>query len=368
MHILKKYVFSILVFCPFLLKAQTEISTITTAVPFLMIAPDAKSSGLGDVGAATTADASSIYWNASKLAFIKNETGVSLSHTPWMRALVPDMNLAYLSGYKKFGKQTLAMSVKYFSLGEVTFTTSAGSTIGEFNPFEYAVDVAYARKLSDHFSGGVAFRYIYSNLTGGAQVNGMSSHSGKSVAADVSGYYQNKFTENLSYAFGGNISNIGSKISYSTSGEADFIPTNLKLGTSIKEIFSQNHSVEIAFDMNKLLVPSDISSDASVAMGMVQSFYDAPGGLNEELSEIAYSVGVEYIVFKMLALRTGYFYEYPSKGDRQYLTLGTGIAYKCLSFDFAYWLPTTERSPLDNTVKFSLALNMDKLFAKQAYN
>lgn len=378
MNILKSYVFSALIISPCLLKAQGEISTITTAVPFLMIAPDARSSGLGDAGAATTADANSIYWNASKLAFIKKEMGVSLSYTPWMRALVPDMNLAYVSAYKKLGKQTLALSVKYFSMGYTIFTNSTGAFVAmASNPNEYAVDFAYARKLSDHLSGGLAFRYIYSDLTNGFKVGGASTKAGQSLAADVSGYYQNKFSENLSYAFGGNISNIGSKISYTDSSNGDFIPTNLKLGTSVKEYINSNHSFEIAFDVNKLLVPTQPNYDSlggiavgynpntTVVKGMIQSFYDAPGGATEELHELNYSVGIEYKAFNTLALRTGYFYEHPTKGARQFITLGTGISYKALTFDFSYWLPTTERSPLENTVKFSLALNMDKLFLKK---
>ena len=357
--------------------AQQEVNTITTAVPFLMIAPDAQASGMGDVGAATTADANSIYWNPAKLAFIQKNMGLSLSYSPWLRTIAPDMNLAYISMYKKSGKQTFGVSGKFFSLGDMVYNDSAGSITREYHPFEYAFDLAYARKLSEHISGGVAFRYIYSNLAGSSAINGVTYKPGTSIAGDVSMYYHTSLTEKTSFAFGTNISNIGSKISYSDYSQADFIPTNLKLGTSIKETISKNHVIEIAFDANKLLVPtpplydsngaivSGMNPNVSVMQGMIQSFYDAPRGFKEELQEISYSVGIEYLAFHTLALRTGYFYENPYKGDRQFITLGAGVNYKFLTFDFSYYLPTNGYSPLDNTMKFSLACNIDRLFTKK---
>ncbi len=346
--------------------AQQQLNTITTAVPFLMISPDARAGGMGEVGAATIPDANAIQWNPAKLAFINKNMGLSLSYSPWMHSLVPDVNLAYLSVYKKIGKQTLALSAKYFDLGNITFTSNSGAITGKYNPHEFAIDIAYAKQLSDHFSGSIAFRYIYSNLYGGMQIGGISSKLGQSIAEDFSCYYQNKFSDNLSYALGGNISNIGSKITYTDSAETNFIPTNLKIGTSVKKNFNKNHSLAVALDLNKLLVPTPGSNtNVTTPFGMIQSFYDAPGGFKEELQEINYSAGIEYLAFHTLALRTGYFYENRYKGDRQFITLGTGINYKFLTFDFSYYLATNGSSPLDKTMKFSLACNIDKLFSKK---
>lgn len=374
-----------------------NINTITTAVPFLMIAPDTRAGGMGDAGVASTPDANSIHWNAAKLAYLKQEMGLSISYAPWLRALVPDINLGYLSAYKRLGKQqTLGFSLLFFSLGSIQFTNSSGQVTGSFTPHEYAVDVAYARKLSDKFSGGVALRYIYSNLTGDIYVGGVASKPGRAVAADISMYYQNDELEisdrKASLAFGLNISNIGSKMSYSASSEKDFIPINLRLGSGFKFDIDDYNSLMFVVDMNKLLVPtppvyaSDSTGaavydpvtgqqmiedgknpDVPIAQGMLQSFYDAPDGWQEELHEITYSVGAEYWYDKQFGVRAGYFYEHHTKGNRQFITLGAGVKYSVFGLDFAYLIPTQQRNPLENTLRFTLLFDFDA-FKSQTKN
>jgi hypothetical protein len=365
-----------------------RINTITTAVPFLLIAPDARGGGLGDAGVASTPDANSIHWNASKLAFAEKELGVSISYTPWLKSLVPDINLGYLSGYKKIGKdQAIATSLLYFSLGDIVFTDQNGATIGNFRPHELAYDIAYARKLSDNFSGGLALRYIYSNLTGGITVNGADSKAGKAVAADLSFYYRNNdltiSDKKSTFTFGTNISNIGSKISYTETQEKDFIPINLKLGSGLLMNLDDYNQIQFLFDINKLLVPTPPIYDTitggaikygldgrpiilagkdpnrPVASGIFGSFSDAPDGGSEELNELSYSLGMEYWYDKLFALRVGYFYEHPTKGNRKFFTLGAGLKYNVFGLDFAYLIPTQQHNPLQNTLRFTLSFDFD---------
>ncbi|HMT29116.1 MAG TPA: type IX secretion system outer membrane channel protein PorV, partial [Bacteroidia bacterium] len=237
-----------------------QINTITTAVPFLIISPDARAGGMGDAGAASSADANSIHWNPSKLAFVEKKIGFSISYTPWLRKLVPDINLAYVSFYNKLkGDQTIGASLRYFSLGNITFTDNVGTEIGQFNPAEYAFDFAYARKLSENFSGGIALRYIHSNLTGGINVENNATKAGNSVAADVSAYYKSDIelgNKDAVLAIGLNISNIGAKISYTETGVKDFIPINLRLGPSLKLKLNEYNDLTFLVDFNKLLVPT----------------------------------------------------------------------------------------------------------------
>lgn len=364
------------------------INTITTAVPFLLITPDSRAGGMGDAGVATTPDANSIHWNASKLAFIDKKMGFAVSYTPWLRTLVPDINLAYLSGYYKPNKdQVFAGSLRYFSLGDITFTDIVGNTIGQFRPNEFAVDAAYARKLSKNFSGGMAVRYIYSNLTNGVSVLGAETHAGKSAAVDISGTYRKddlKLGEKKSIlSIGLNISNIGAKISYSSSAKRDFLPINLRLGTALTLNIDDYNSIAFAFDVNKLLVPTppqykrdsaganlyDAAGNLvilagkdpnrSVPAGIFGSFNDAPGGFSEEMREINYSTGIEYWYDKQFAVRVGYFYEAPTKGNRQFFTLGAGVKYNVFGLDFAYLIPTQQRNPLENTLRFTLFFDFD---------
>lgn len=372
-----------------------QLNTITTAVPFLLIAPDSRAGAMGDVGAATSADANSMHWNPSKYAFVKKQTGISISYTPWLRALVPDINLAYLAGYYKLKKNgTIATSLRYFSLGDITFTDIVGNTIGQFRPNEFAYDIGYGTKLGDHFSGGGALRYIHSNLTGNINVEGSATHSGNSVAADISGFYQGDEKEmggkKSILRFGATISNIGAKVSYSDRGEKDFIPINLKLGSSLHMQLDDYNEITFTADINKLLVPTPpiYQTDASgnpvkgadgnpiieagkdpnrgIVSGMIGSFNDAPGGFKEELREINIGGGLEYWYAKQFALRAGYFNEPSTKGGRKFITLGLGVKYTVFGLDFAYLIPTEQRHPLQNTLRFSLLFDFDAFKDKES--
>jgi hypothetical protein len=347
---------------------------IITGVPFLLIAPDARSGAMGDVGVALSPDANSIHWNPAKLAFMESKTGVSLSYSPWLQRLVPDINLAYLSGYHKLDdRNTVGGSLRYFSLGDIQLTGPNGEAGGTLSPSEFALDGTLARQFGENFSLGTAIRFIFSNLSSG-QVNstGAASKPGTALAADVSGYFK-KETQLLGsdarIALGLNISNIGNKISY-TEGSTNkvFLPTNFKLGTATTFLNGQSEFT-IAVDINKLLVPTPPIRDTdgkiidgedpnkSVPAGIFGSFSDAPGGFSEELKEISYSAGLEYMFNKQFALRSGYYYENPNKGNRQYLTLGAGLKYNVFTIDFAYLLASQQKSPLANTLRFSLVFN-----------
>jgi hypothetical protein len=356
------------------------INTITTAVPLLMISPDARAGAMGDAGAALSPDANSIHWCAAKLANIEGQSGVSLSYIPWLRQLVPDINLGYLSWYKQLKKrQTIGGSLRYFSLGNIVFTDIIGNVTGQFNPNEFAVDVAYARRFSDRWSGGLAMRYIFSNLTGGIDVQGTPSFPGQSVAADLSAYYVNDELEladkDATYAFATNISNIGAKISYTKSSDRDFIPINLRIGNSLKLKLDDYNAFTFLLDFNKLLVPTNpvydgngaisagMDPNVGIVSGMLQSFYDAPGVveadgsrnvLKEELREINICGGVEYMYNNLFGVRAGYFNEHPTKGNRRYFTLGAGIKFNVFTLDLAYLIPTQQRNPLENTLRFTL--------------
>ncbi|NVO02627.1 MAG: type IX secretion system outer membrane channel protein PorV [Bacteroidetes bacterium] len=354
-----------------------QVNTITTAVPFLMIAPDARAGAMGDAGVSSEPDANSLHWNPAKYAFIEKDMGISISYSPWLRKLVNDINLAYVSGYKKIGKnQAIAASLLYFSLGDITFTDIVGNTIGQFKPSEYAVDLCYSRKLADHFSGGISLRYIHSNLTGGIDLQGgQKSHAGNSVATDVSVYYNKEIEiskQKTLFAFGVNISNIGAKISYTDNTEKDFIPINLRLGPSLTTNLDKYNSLGLVFDLNKLMVPTPPHYDtagaiiagsgdpnAGIVSGMFGSFSDAPGGYKEELREITYSVGLEYWYDKQFAVRAGYFYEHATKGNRKYFTVGAGLKYNVFGLNLAYLIPTEQHNPLENTLRFSLLFDFD---------
>jgi hypothetical protein len=362
---------------------------ITTAVPFLMIAPDARSGAMGDAGVASTPDASSMHWNPAKYAFIEKDMGISVSYSPWLRELVNDINLAYVSGYKKIDKMSaIGASLLYFSLGDITFTDVVGNSLGNYRPSEFAFDLTYSRKLSDVFSAAIAARYINSNLTQGQSTSGgQETHAGQSVAADVAFYFQKpvRFDRNLkgTLAFGANISNLGAKISYTETTERDFIPANLRLGTALTLNIDDFNKLSILLDFNKLLVPTppiyDIDTlgnplyspdgkkiilsgkdpNVGIVSGLFQSFSDAPGGFEEELREFTYSIGAEYWYDNQFAIRAGYFHESMYKGNRQYFTLGAGLKYNVFGLDFAYLIPTEQRNPLQNTLRFTLTFDFD---------
>ncbi len=368
---------------------QSTINTITTAVPFLTIAPDSRCGALGDAGVALDPDANSIHWNPSKMAFSENDLDVAISYSPWLRALVNDMSLTYLSAIKKLSKtQAIGGSLRYFTLGNITFTDEVGTNIMDFRPAEFAIDLAYSQKLSKKFSGGIALRYINSNLTGRTNLQGAESRPGQSVAVDVSTFYTNdkiKIAGRKSQInWGLNISNIGAKMSYTNSDNRDFIPTNMRLGTAIATNLDDYNKLTFLFDLNKLLVPSPpIYNNAGdtiisgynpvvgTATGMVQSFYDAPGmydpqtgsivpgsKLREEIREYNVATGMEYDFAKQFAIRLGYFHEHYTKGNRQFITFGAGLHYQVLTIDMSYLVSTTQQNPLANTLRFSLRFSV----------
>lgn len=358
-----------------------DLNTVTTAVPFLMIAPDARGGALGDAGVSSTPDAFSQHWNPAKFAFIDTDMGFSLSYSPWMRKLVSDINLAYVTGYKKLDDNSaISGSLLYFSLGDIVFTDIAGQTIGNYRPNEFALDFAYSRKLSPDFSAAISARYIHSNLTQGQDVGSTTTKPGNSVATDVSVYYQkntNVFNTPAVFSWGVNISNIGAKISYTNDNtRKDFIPTNLRIGPSLMFNLDDYNSLTFMADFNKLLVPTPPrvdsagniiagkNPDVGVPQGMIQSFYDAPGGFKEELHEITLSFGAEYWYNKQFALRAGYFYEHPTKGNRKYFTMGAGLKYTKFRLDLSYLIPTEQHNPLENTLRFSMILDFDALKSK----
>lgn len=389
-----------------------QLNTITTAVPFLLIAPDTRGGALGDAGVATSPDGNSLHWNPAKLAFISDfsnsraksdqpDFGLSLSYSPWLRALVDDMSLAYLSGYKVLNdKQAVSGGLRFFSLGSITFTDNTGNEIREFEPIEFSVDLAFAQKLSDNLSGGFATRYIHSNLTGGVGVNGASSQAGRSVAADLSFFYTkpdiNVFGKDARINVGMNVSNIGAKISYTETADRDFLPANLRLGSALTLNLDEFNSLTVTTDFNKLLVPSPPvyaegetgssnpvilsgrDPNVGVAAGIFGSFTDAPGLLiydadgeftgevvknsrfREEMREINISAGLEYIYANQFAFRTGFFHEDPTKGNRQFITLGFGVKFEVFSLDMSYLVSTRNQNPLANTLRFGLNLNLTK--------
>ncbi len=363
-----------------------DLNTIHTSVPFLTIAPDARAAGLGDAGVASSADVNSQYWNVAKYAFIERKGGFALTHTPWLRNLIPDINLGYVSGYYRIDdKNVVSSSFRYFSLGTITYSSiRGGPVIGQYDPFEFALDAGYSRLFTDHLSGGMAIRYIRSDLTSGqTTADGQSTQAGQSVAGDLTLYYQNDISMGQTrgqWALGMNISNIGTPVSYTEDATKTPIPTNLRLGGRFEFYVNDNHSFALIADMNKLLVPSPPVYDTdtatgdyyvvrgkeapeSIVAGMFQSFYDAPGVLRadgnysvflEEMHEIAYSVGIEYNFHRLLALRSGYFHEHSTKGNRKYVTTGICVKNRIFSLDVAYLYTTNgQNAPLANTFRIT---------------
>lgn len=350
-----------------------DFGTITTAVPFLMIGPDARAGGMGDVGVATSPDGNSIFWNASKLAFIEDDMGYSISYVPWLKGLVDDIGLGQVSFYKKIGdEQTVGGSLRYFSLGSITFTNAEGISLGTYKPNEWVIDLAYARKLSETFSAAVTGKFIYSNLTLGQNINGVDSRAGTSVAADVSMFYTNLIEigrNDVTINVGLTVNNIGNKISYTSSTQKDFIPTNLRLGVGMEMELDSYNTIAFTGELTKLLVPTPpirddegnpidpyLENNISVIAGMLQSFYDAPFG--EEMQEINIAGGLEYWYDKQFAIRGGYFYESGKKGNRQYFTLGAGLKYNVFGLDFSYLISTNPNNPLKNTLRFTMTYDL----------
>lgn len=362
---------------------KQAFNPLETGVTSLTIAPDARGGGMGDVGVATEPDVFSQYWNPAKYAFAYSKAGAAVSYTPWLRKLVDDIDLMYLTGFYKLGdndNQALAFSLRYFSLGEVQLTS--GPTSGAdapretANPHELAVDLSYSLKFSETFSGAVAIRYIRSDLG----VNEVGFTPGTSFAADIAGYYNNYVMLGSSeclWGLGFNISNIGSKISYDDGANKIFIPTNLRVGTSLLYPMDDYNTLSFSADLNKLLVPTppdltglddvekqkkkDEYNSISPISGMFKSFSDAPGGFSEELEEIAWSVGAEYAYDNQFFVRGGYFHEHERKGNRKYFSLGAGFKMTAFQLDVAYLISTVTSNPLDQTLRFSLSFDLDGL-------
>jgi hypothetical protein len=378
---MKKKITSIILFLLFFsgitrLYSQ-ELNAIQTVVPFLTIAPDSRAGAMGDAGVATSPDIYSQHWNPAKYAFIDGKAGVGISYSPWLRNLVPDINIAYLTGYYRIdNKQVASGSLLYSSLGDVPFTDDFGNLERTFKPNELAFDLGYSRVFAENFSGGIAFRFIYSNLTGGSYSGGDATKPGTSFAADISGYYHKDvtlFSKDTHLGFGLNFSNIGSKMSYSDGQTSDFIPMNMRLGTAGTIDLDNFNKLSLAIDFNKLLVPTppvynnDMEiiagkdPNVSVPVAIFQSFYDAPNGFKEEIREITSSIGLEYWYNNQFAIRGGYFYENESKGNRKYFTAGAGFKLKGFTIDFSYLMPTTSNHPLARTLRFSLAFDINAL-------
>ena len=358
-----------------------DYNVISTAVPFMMIAPDARSSAMGDCGVSTSPDVYSMHWNPAKYAFIEDDFSIGLAYSPWLRSLVNDMNIAYLGVSKRVSpKSTVAATLRYFSLGDIIYTGENQEDLGTYSPNEWAIDVTYSRKLGKYISGAVAGRFIYSDLTQGVKEN---SKAAVSVAADISVFYTRDVywfnSVDAVFSWGAAITNIGSKMNYNdASSKKDFIPTNLRLGPTLKLDIDDYNSFAFTLDVNKLLVPTppitNETGDTIIAgrddevglvQGMIQSFYDAPGGFREELSEFTLGLGAEYWYNKTFTVRAGFFHEAQMKGNRRYLTFGAGLRYNVFALDISYLVPvnnsaTSGTNPLENTLRFSLSFNLDK--------
>ena len=377
---MRLYILGLLTLLALPAAAQKEdfFNPVNTSVTSQTIAPDARSAGMGDVGVATDPDVVSQYWNPAKYPFTISRAGVALNYTPWLRELVNYMDLAYLAGYYRIGDYSaVSASLRYFSLGEVFLGTSDDAMT--INPYEMSLDVAYSLMLSETFSIGAAVRWIYSDLTYDYTSD---TAPGSAFAADLACYYQNYINlgqRECQLGLGLNISNIGSKISFGGDNNSEFIPTNMRLGASLMIPIDEYNRFTIAADANKLLVPTypkqeDGEStedyqervqknyyDVSSISGIFKSFGDAPGGFKEELQEVQWSVGGEYVYHDKFALRAGYHHESANKGNRKYFTVGAGFKMSVFSLDAGYVIATAKSNPLDQTLRFSLSFDMDGL-------
>ena len=362
---------------------------ISTGMPILLIAPDAVSSGMGDVGAASAPDLYSAHWNNAKLAFVDGTMGVGLTYTPWLRNLkVGDMNLFYLSGYYRINsRSTAAAGLTYFTLGDIDNTDEEGQTLQTIHPNEFAFDLTYALKITDNLSLGASGRFIRSDLTNGAVISSSgehtSTHAANSLAADIGLYYQGEIDKTQDFALGLHISNLGAKLSYEDDDtKKEFLPSNLRIGGRYTNRIDEYNKISVLVDVNKLLVPTpplrrnmnnatdeekkeyeavwNKYNNIGVIAGAFQSFADAPGGFSEEMQEIQLSGGVEYWYAETFAARAGYFFEHENKGGRQYATVGVGLRYNIFKFDLSYLIPTTKIStnPLAHTIRIGLMVEM----------
>lgn len=369
----------ILLFCGLntTVNAQSDpLNVVTTAVPFLRISPDARAGGMGDLGVATSPDTYSGLWNGGKVAFNTGKGGIAATYTPWLKDVANDVYLATLAGYYKFAdNQAIHGSVRYFSLGDITFTDNMGNDFGSFRPREFGIDVGYSRKLNAKNGVGVTLKYINSNLAGNTTVGSTTYKAGNAVAADLSYFHTGINSAGSGWNFGAVLSNLGSKISYTDNADAkDFIPANLGLGATYTKKMNMQNTLSLGIDVNKLLVPTPPADPAtqaelteyrnkSVINSWFSSFGDAPGGFSEEIKEFQVSLGAEYTYNNQFSLRAGYFYENKTKGNRRYFTAGLGVKYNVFGFNFAYLVPTgsgVTRNPLSNTLRFSILFDFEK--------
>lgn len=353
---------------------------ITTAVPFMLISPDARGSAMGDVGAATSADGYSSHWNPAKLGFINSELGFTLSYTPWLSKIVNDMSISYLTGYKRLTKtQVIGLSLKYFDLGDIQFRDEVGNETSQFSPREFELGGTYSQVLSENFSFGANVKFVHSNIAGHIASQSTNTKPANALAIDLGVYYIKEMT------IGGNpsklglaavVSNIGNKVTYNSSDNKDFLPANLRLGTSLTTNLDPYNTITLAIDLNKLMVPTppifevdDNGNPTSVIakgkdpkrpyLGAIfGSFGDAPDGFSEELKEFTLNVGAEYWYNKVFAVRAGYFFENADKGDRKYFSMGAGFKYQRFGIDVAYLIPQVKNHPLAETLRFSLSFNL----------
>ena len=348
-------------------KAQVdEINVVTTAVPFLRISPDARAGGMGDLGVATSPDASAGFWNIGKVAFNESKGGIAATYTPWLKELVNDVYLASLSGYYKFADdQAISATLRYFSLGNIQFTDQNGNLNGNGKPREFGIDVGYSRKLTDKFGLGVTVRYINSDLASGAPSGGNTYKVGTSVAGDIGLYYDAKNQSGDGFTFGATLTNLGAKIAYTDNADQkDFIPANFALGTTWNKSFDEQNKITFGIDFNKLLVPTLKGTTAQDIedyrkKGLVSSWF---GSFSDFPGQASVSVGAEYWYNNQFALRGGYFWEDKSRGNRRYFTAGLGLKYNIFGLNFSYLAPSgsgVSRNPLSNTLRFSVLFDLD---------
>jgi len=356
-------------------------NTILSSLPFLTIVPDARGASLGDAGIAISPDPSAMHFNAAKIAMSDKTFEMSTTYTPWLKNLgLNDIYLAYLSGYNKFDKlQGIGYSIRFFSLGEIQFTNADRQNIGTGNPNEFELAVAYARKLSDNFSAALTGKFVHSNLAEGQRVEGILIEAANAFAADISMYYKSKVNigdYKSKLTAGLTFSNLGNKISYTEDAKTkEYLPQNMAIGAALEIPFDDYNTITLIADINKLLLPTPQFDtitgkpkeyNESPITAAIESFSDAPGGFVEEMRELNYSVGLEYWYDKQFAIRAGYFYEHPLKGDRQFLTLGLGVKYNVYNMNVSYLVPTNStRSPLDGTLRFSIGMDFSKTKYKE---
>ncbi len=346
---------------------DTATNVVTTAVPFLTIAPDPVSGAMGDVGVATEPDINSTFWNPAKLAFVNQEYGVGLTFTPWLSKFVDDMSISYLSGFYKISdEQAFGAALTYFNLGDIELTDGAGNPLGSFTPREFALSVSYSQKLSTKLSLGVTGKYIHSNLSGNITTSPVTDPKpGTSIAADIGVYYRSQLNvlgKPSQLAYGVSLTNIGSKISYNSADEEDFIPTNFRIGSALETFLDPYNKVTFALDLNKLMVPTPQPDGSHLDKGLIDgifgSFGDAPGGFAEEIQEFMISFGAEYEYQEKFAVRAGYFYEHINKGNRKFFTAGVGFKVDQIEFNFSYLVPQVQEHPLAETLRFGAILNL----------